>query len=1297
MGSTTTADVPRAVGTTAATTAADAPSPLNTDASSAIAAAPSAATPSTAVEATPDTAPTADAETGAEADETTAADDGPPPPPAQSLGTPWSGPGHPLILSWWRRWVMPVALVLLLTGWVVLREVDRLIGGLVSTTGAHESLAAVTGMFAIHHEEAWGSWRRAGFGDEIQTLVGVYVAGDTLFIVAYAFVLWLLTAWSRSAVAFLVIAVIADLDEGLLLLEAASRIGSGQLLGELPTAIVVASTTKWVALGLMVVAALVVRASRRSLWGRLIRLVIALWVHRMAVLFVAGFGVVALSPTSGIFDQLPDVQRDWFGVGRLDNAATVAGQALLSFALLTVAACVFWGFGRRRTKDAFPRLLPDDDAPLVQASGTITWWVAAPYACLAIAVLSTYAGSGWLVLLIMAALTTALIVAGALAAQWAWAHSGVAARLGGTLIALAAGALLLRWADLGGASRWTDPTYIVVVFVISIVVIGASAILRAAVTNEAINAPAAPVIEMPGVLSFVDSGSRSPEWPASTPSTEWSSPAATESALESYWSAAPDVPPAAPAPDITDAATPPIPRDEAVRSTWLIGDGLATFALALAPLGLVRSLTGAAMADAVAEESSGVPLVWIWLAIALVGCVGVPLLASTVQWGIDRRLAVALRYVVKLWRALFDPRCLVPPALDSWVVGVDVLSVGLGALGIALGTFFPLWFAGAGPVAVTVILLLSWSLLLGGVILAMQRRRPLALFTQLGMSATPVILIVTLYMFLISAFAASPQAHAVRAEGTLVPGADTAGAVSSAGAAVPVAPRDSADRRFTTALEARFAEWLGTAQPCAAPGGVAPLVLVAAEGGGGRAAYWTVQAMTKLREGAGCLGSGLFAASGVSGGSVGLAVDQVVRTVGRPTEAEQPDRSDRPRGSARTEEGIVALTGAEPLARVVTGFLAGDYVAAISGVRVPSAGGEWLDRAGHLETAWESEVDDLAQSFDLTAPPEQPFLILNSADSVSGCRVTVTQLPILAGTAWSGEDRLTGADCGSPDTGAGFAIEFDEVWPGCSQNLPWSTAAMLSARFPFVTPGGRMPAGVAGGCAGADDRDSDDRIPEAQLVDGGYAEGTGLAALADIMPEVVRLATRHNVCVSVTAPAPVGPSTAQSPVEGGGGAQYPVEAAEPTSEGETLENDCGAEPRLDVAVLPIVVYIKNERGFEVDPEVERLAAEFLVPLAGAKAKGLQNSEEAWLQRLTDQLAEFPRAAGCEATATCDRGVVVVSSATTPTLAAPLGWTLSELSRISLDEALARNVDTCGTVDGYPTLGDLIATFTAGSC
>jgi hypothetical protein len=70
-------------------------------------------------------------------------------------------------------------------------------------------------------------------------------------------------------------------------------------------------------------------------------------------------------------------------------------------------------------------------------------------------------------------------------------------------------------------------------------------------------------------------------------------------------------------------------------------------------------------------------------------------------------------------------------------------------------------------------------------------------------------------------------------------------------------------------------------------------------------------------------------------------------------------------------------------------------------------------------------------------------------------------------------------------------------------NIPISTAAILSARFPLITPAGTVP--VPSGYNGA-------AIPsKARYVDGGYFENSGLATVLDAVEAIRKEAKERNV------------------------------------------------------------------------------------------------------------------------------------------------------------------------------------------
>jgi len=88
----------------------------------------------------------------------------------------------------------------------------------------------------------------------------------------------------------------------------------------------------------------------------------------------------------------------------------------------------------------------------------------------------------------------------------------------------------------------------------------------------------------------------------------------------------------------------------------------------------------------------------------------------------------------------------------------------------------------------------------------------------------------------------------------------------------------------------------------------------------------------------------------------------------------------------------------------------------------------------------------------------------------------------------------------------------------CLAGIDTATAALLSARFPYVTP-----SGVVTGCGKAAAKQI------GQYVDGGYADSTGLATLAGLAPGLMSIIGQYNAH-AVTHPQPGQPVTLVVPV-----------------------------------------------------------------------------------------------------------------------------------------------------------------------
>lgn len=289
-----------------------------------------------------------------------------------------------------------------------------------------------------------------------------------------------------------------------------------------------------------------------------------------------------------------------------------------------------------------------------------------------------------------------------------------------------------------------------------------------------------------------------------------------------------------------------------------------------------------------------------------------------------------------------------------------------------------------------------------------------------------------------------------------------------------------------------------------APGGerpAVPVVMVAGSGGGIRAAYWTAATMEEifghdaLTTGEPCPDAAsdeispdrLLFASGISGSSLGLASWAAVVADGR-------DQVDQNWPAEALGDDYIS-------AQLAWGLL----------VEVPRL---WLrfdmgaDRAEILERSWEQSWDgDWAGDARLTSGhlsaadrPIEPQLVLGGAVVQDGCWLIVSALRVspspAAARCYAEEGDGEGGVAGSYSVTAFMC-------PG--GDLRRSTAALLSARFPLISPSGTLER-----CGDDLDptRPEQDEEPEPvqgperiQVIDGGYID----ASAADLLGRTWRV------------------------------------------------------------------------------------------------------------------------------------------------------------------------------------------------
>jgi predicted chitinase len=295
-----------------------------------------------------------------------------------------------------------------------------------------------------------------------------------------------------------------------------------------------------------------------------------------------------------------------------------------------------------------------------------------------------------------------------------------------------------------------------------------------------------------------------------------------------------------------------------------------------------------------------------------------------------------------------------------------------------------------------------------------------------------------------------------------------------------------------------------------------PVYIVAAQGGGIYAAYQTAIFLARMHDFCPAFNEHLFAISSVSGGSFGAAAySAAIRALADeagPGALIQPDA--RPQGGVtadpcpkiseyfRAEQPLgkdLDLPG--PLEIKVRKMFATDFLSPLVGallftefsqtfIPVPI---KEFDRARALEFAFErSEIalhaDDnryLTKNFRGHWAPNgtSPGLLMNTTDAASGRRIVISPFGIGGQKSLNMNSIIPYGDLGADN---------DPKTHKTPPVIRLSTAAGISARFPWVTPAATLPV-------------SDARLGKSKkirLVDGGYVDNSGVETALDLLESI---------------------------------------------------------------------------------------------------------------------------------------------------------------------------------------------------
>lgn len=262
-----------------------------------------------------------------------------------------------------------------------------------------------------------------------------------------------------------------------------------------------------------------------------------------------------------------------------------------------------------------------------------------------------------------------------------------------------------------------------------------------------------------------------------------------------------------------------------------------------------------------------------------------------------------------------------------------------------------------------------------------------------------------------------------------------------------------------------------------------PVFVVATEGGGIRAAYWTAAVLTAIQDQAPQFADHLFAISSVSGGSLGATLfTALLADPQRASAVDHCDATDDAEMGRSLRFAAQQALSYDFLAPTLASLLNADFVQRFLPI------GFIPDRAKALETGWErgyrrhvrtgggEENDFFAGSFlkmyadraDLLLPS----LFLNGTSVEVGNRVIASNVDLTDGAI--------------PDT--------VDLFHRLGRDMRLSTAAHNSARFTYISP--------AGSVYGTDG----DLL--SHVVDGGYFENSGAQTANDVIDRLAAIEKR---------------------------------------------------------------------------------------------------------------------------------------------------------------------------------------------
>jgi hypothetical protein len=498
-----------------------------------------------------------------------------------------------------------------------------------------------------------------------------------------------------------------------------------------------------------------------------------------------------------------------------------------------------------------------------------------------------------------------------------------------------------------------------------------------------------------------------------------------------------------------------------------------------------------------------------------------------------------------------------------------------------------------------------------------------------------------------------------------------------------------------------------------------PMVLVAAPGGGGKAAYWTAYGMDSIfnapasdspREGTSetvadkdqveavsFCPQNLFTAAGVSGGAIGLTT----ALAGPPYDPPSGDGTDAVaedwRDKAEAEQSLTQtaatraarMTDQGPLSEALAAMLLRDIPQPLSTFHGP-----WRDRAAVLEDAWaaaagsvfdgetgktnEKTILTLGEGWwegDTDQAHVGPVLLLSASSAGEGCRALAANVRgLVAAESSCLQAASTHTDEAQTGSVSGTVDVLDRLMPsletkhdttrndpddscaadkvvGPAQTVRATTAALLAARFPIVTPSGAMRRCI---------KTSESDHQTSYVVDGGYLENTGILTLLQSWHQVAGYVTGCNTQALMATGAATGAF----------GQEPPKDVRSSLDPDRTIPCPTGSDGRL-LSIEPWFVMLENHyRSTVAAPPSPKRPRELLVPLTTLSKASTTLSYVPLEQAVAYEVSQ-PFPVNGTAVQLCNR-FIRINPSLAAEVEAPLGWVLADDTRFGMRAALTRS-------------------------